>query len=167
MKSVATCTLNGCTGASFNQPSACRAKHSTITATFTQAKLEWAKITSLSIFKRKVYTERRCRTCTNQKTNIYTSSYKHTRITKGEFVFVLTSELKRSWQMLQEITCFFLGGMETPNVWLITAFWTGSIWKTKSRGTHFRALVWTTVCLLSEFESFGWCKRVFLNLLCS
>lgn len=29
--------------------------------------------------------------------------------------------------MLHEITCFFLGGMETPNVWLITAFWTGSI----------------------------------------
>jgi len=41
--------------------------------------------------------------------------------------------------MLQEITSFFLGGMETPNVWLITAFWTGSIWKTKSRGT-FRVL---------------------------
>lgn len=37
--------------------------------------------------------------------------------------------------MLHEITCFFLGGMETPNVWLITAFWTGSIWKTNSGGT--------------------------------
>ncbi len=62
--------------------------------------------------------------------------------------------------MLQVITCFFLGGMETPNVWLITAFWTGSIWKTKSRGTlegafSLEILAWNRVCWLLEFESFG------------
>lgn len=105
------------------------------------------------------------------KTNIYTSSYKHTNNQRSLF-FVLTSELKRSWQMLQEITCFFLGGMETPNVWLITAFWTGSIWKTKSRGTlegafTLEILAWTRVCLLSEFESFSWCKRGFLKWVCT
>lgn len=42
----------------------------------------------------------------------------------------LTVELKRRWQMLQEMICFFLKGWGTPNVWLITAFWTGSIWET-------------------------------------
>lgn len=42
----------------------------------------------------------------------------------------LTVELKRRWQMLQEMICFFLRGWGTPNVWLITAFWTGSIWET-------------------------------------
>lgn len=38
-----------------------------------------------------------------------------------------TSELNRSWQTLQEMTCFFLGTMVTPKVWLMTAFCTGSI----------------------------------------
>lgn len=41
----------------------------------------------------------------------------------------LTAELKRRWQMLQEMNCFFLSGAGTPKVWLITAFCTGSIWK--------------------------------------
>lgn len=41
----------------------------------------------------------------------------------------LTAELKRRWQMLQEMNCFFLSGVGTPKVWLITAFCTGSIWK--------------------------------------
>lgn len=39
----------------------------------------------------------------------------------------LTAELKRRWQMLQEMNCFFLSGAGTPKVWLITAFCTGSI----------------------------------------
>lgn len=42
---------------------------------------------------------------------------------------LLTSELNLSWQTLHEIICFFLGGTETPNVWLMTAFCTGSIWR--------------------------------------
>lgn len=41
----------------------------------------------------------------------------------------LTAELKRRWQMLQEMNCFFFSGVGTPKVWLITAFCTGSIWK--------------------------------------
>lgn len=45
----------------------------------------------------------------------------------------LTVELKRRWQMLQEMICFFLRGWGTPNVWLITAFWTGSIWETNDQ----------------------------------
>lgn len=43
----------------------------------------------------------------------------------------LTAELKRRWQMLQEMNCFFLSGAGTPKVWLITAFCTGSICKGK------------------------------------
>lgn len=46
----------------------------------------------------------------------------------------LTAELKRRWQMLQEMNCFFLSGAGTPKVWLITAFCTGSICKGKARG---------------------------------
>ncbi len=42
----------------------------------------------------------------------------------------LTVELKRRWQMLQEMMGFFLGGA-TPKVWLITAFCTGSIYDEK------------------------------------
>lgn len=37
----------------------------------------------------------------------------------------LTVELKRRWQMLQEMMGFFFGG-HIPNVWFITAFCTGS-----------------------------------------
>ena len=39
----------------------------------------------------------------------------------------LTSELNLNWQTLHEMTCFFLGTKVTPNVWLMTAFCTGSI----------------------------------------
>lgn len=48
-----------------------------------------------------------------------------------------TSELKRIWQMLQEMIgrfVFIIGG---PNVCVITAFWTGSIWgETFQRSTQ-------------------------------
>ena len=37
-----------------------------------------------------------------------------------------------SWQTLQEMTCFFLGTKVTPNVWLMTAFCTGSICKRRT-----------------------------------
>ena len=50
--------------------------------------------------------------------------------------FSLTVELKRRWQMLQEMICFFLSGCGTPNVWLMTAFWTGSIWVYRHTRTH-------------------------------
>lgn len=42
----------------------------------------------------------------------------------------LTVELKRRWQMLHNMMGFFFG-WATPKVWLITAFWTGSIWEMK------------------------------------
>lgn len=41
----------------------------------------------------------------------------------------LTAELNLRWQILQEMNCFFLSGLGTPKVWLITAFCTGSIWR--------------------------------------
>ncbi len=40
----------------------------------------------------------------------------------------LTSELKRIWQTLQEMIGRLVFTSGTPKVWLITAFWTGSIW---------------------------------------
>lgn len=43
----------------------------------------------------------------------------------------LTSELNFSWQTWHEMTCFFLGTMVTPNVCLMIAFCTGSIWRTQ------------------------------------
>ena len=51
-------------------------------------------------------------------------------------IHILTSELNLNWQTLQEMTCFFLGTMVTPKVWLMTAFCTGSIYKrhTEVRG---------------------------------
>ena len=55
----------------------------------------------------------------------------------------LTAELKRRWQMLQEMNCFFLSGAGTPKVWLITAFCTGSIWKGREgRGRLGATLRW-------------------------
>ncbi len=42
--------------------------------------------------------------------------------------YTLTVELKRRWQILHEMTCFFFRDWGTPNVWFITAFCTGSIW---------------------------------------
>lgn len=39
----------------------------------------------------------------------------------------LTAELNLRWQMLQDMKSFFFRGEGTPNVWLMTAFWTGSI----------------------------------------
>lgn len=50
----------------------------------------------------------------------------------------LTSELNLSWQTLHEMTCFFLGTKVTPKVWLMTAFCTGSIYRsqTEVRGQH-------------------------------
>lgn len=108
MKSVATCTLNGFTGASFNQPSACRAKHSTITATFTQAELEWAKITSLSIFKRKGYTGRRCGTCTNQR-QTFTRPHINTQITREKFVFCTHIWIKAKLTDVARNNLLFLG----------------------------------------------------------
>lgn len=51
------------------------------------------------------------------------------KCTQADSVTLLTSELKRIWQTLQEMTgrLAFING--TPKVWLIAAFCTGSIWK--------------------------------------
>ncbi len=53
--------------------------------------------------------------------------------------YTLTVELKRRWQILHEMTCFFFRDWGTPNVWFITAFCTGSIW---GRGEKIK-LKWT------------------------
>lgn len=42
-------------------------------------------------------------------------------------IYLFTSELKRIWQTLQEMTGRLVLIRGTPNVWLITAFCTGSI----------------------------------------
>lgn len=57
----------------------------------------------------------------------------------------LTVELKRRWQMLQEMMGFFLGGA-TPKVWLITAFCTGSIYNKKHTHMHIHEHVSPASC---------------------
>lgn len=42
-----------------------------------------------------------------------------------------TSELNRIWQTLQDMMGRLVLTSGTPKVWLITAFWTGSIWSTE------------------------------------
>lgn len=70
--------------------------------------------------------------------------------------YTLTVELKRRWQILHEMTCFFFRDWGTPNVWFITAFCTGSIWRKGEK----MMLKWTE----KKKKIFFFCKNHFLPI---
>lgn len=76
----------------------------------------------------------------------------------------LTAELNLRWQMLQDMKSFFFRGEGTPNVWLMTAFWTGSICEGGGRaqelwGQHSKAGEGGSPCQMPQTKDSGGGQR--------